>query len=224
MRYAGWRAIDGAGWEEVDEFLFAPGRWSTTRRRCCSGRVNEFLAVDSLVRELLVACTEPHLPPTEGRHIRAVLHDRLRRADVQPLSLPTPRDRRLADACHLVTNDLTQPRSIDWLARGRHQRTHPHPSVPDGVRHHLSTVANPDPRLPRTRPPRRRGDRHRDSTPLRVGYQQRIHGHLHPHHGPNPPAPTGQPQRAHLCPELPPGEGVTGAQSRSPEGAAARCP
>lgn len=83
------------------------------------------LAVDSLVRELLVACTEPDLPPAEGRRIRAVLHDRLRRADVQPLSLPTPRDRRLADACHLVTNDLTQPRSIDWLARavGTSERT-----------------------------------------------------------------------------------------------------
>jgi AraC-like DNA-binding protein len=83
------------------------------------------LAVSGLIRELLIACTEPHLPPTETRRIRAVLHDRLRRAHVRPLSLPTARDPRLAHACRLVTADLTRPRSVDWLARsvGTSERT-----------------------------------------------------------------------------------------------------
>ena len=75
------------------------------------------MAVDSLLRELLVACTEPGLPADEARRIRAVLLDRLRRAHVQPLALPTARDPRLAHACELVIDDLRQPRPLAWLAR-----------------------------------------------------------------------------------------------------------
>lgn len=48
------------------------------------------VAVDALVRELIIACSEPDLPPQESRRLRAVLRDRLRRALVEPLTLPTP--------------------------------------------------------------------------------------------------------------------------------------
>lgn len=83
------------------------------------------IAIDGLVRELLMACTEPALPPNESQHIRVVLGDRLRRALVQPLSLPKAHDPRLADACRLVQSDLCQPRSLDELAHtvGTSQRT-----------------------------------------------------------------------------------------------------
>jgi AraC-like DNA-binding protein len=83
------------------------------------------IAIDGLVRELLVACTERALPSREAQRIRAVLGDRLRRASVQPLSLPSAHDARLADACGLVQRDLRLPRSISELARsvGTSERT-----------------------------------------------------------------------------------------------------
>lgn len=83
------------------------------------------LAVDPLLRELLVAYTEPGLSGGEADRVRAVLRDRLRRAPVQPLELPAARDPRLAHACRLVTEDLSRPRALSWLARetGVGQRT-----------------------------------------------------------------------------------------------------
>ncbi|MFE7117021.1 AraC family transcriptional regulator [Streptomyces sp. NPDC057654] len=75
------------------------------------------LAVDGLLRELLMAYTEPDLPDPERRRLRAVVNDRLRRADVRPLTLPTPQDPRLAHACRAVEEDLSEPRSLAWLAR-----------------------------------------------------------------------------------------------------------
>ncbi|MYW04167.1 helix-turn-helix transcriptional regulator [Streptomyces sp. SID3343] len=75
------------------------------------------LAVDDLLRELFIACTEPGLPAAELRRLRAVVHDRLRRAHLRPLTLPTARDPRLAHACRVVEDDLGQPRTIAWLAR-----------------------------------------------------------------------------------------------------------
>lgn len=75
------------------------------------------LAVGGLLRELLIACTEPDLPGPEAGRLRAVLADRLRRAVVQPLVLPTPVDARLADACRIVEQDLAHPRSLGGLAR-----------------------------------------------------------------------------------------------------------
>ncbi|MFH8983808.1 AraC family transcriptional regulator [Streptomyces varsoviensis] len=75
------------------------------------------LAVDGLLRELFIACTDRDLPEPELRRLRAVVHDRLRRADVQPLRLPTPQDPRLAHACRAVEEDLSRPRSLAWLAR-----------------------------------------------------------------------------------------------------------
>ncbi|MFC7659353.1 helix-turn-helix domain-containing protein [Pseudonocardia benzenivorans] len=54
-----------------------------------------------------------------------MLGDRLRRASVQPLRLPTARDPRLADACRIVEDDLRTPRSLAELARavGAGERT-----------------------------------------------------------------------------------------------------
>lgn len=83
------------------------------------------VAVSGLVRELVLACTAPDLPAAEAQRIRTVLRDRLRRADVQALSLPTARDPRLAHACRLVTDDLARPVPIGVLARavGASERT-----------------------------------------------------------------------------------------------------
>lgn len=75
------------------------------------------IAVDALLRELLVALTSAALTPAEARRIRAVVGDRLRRAPVQPVSLPAARDPRLADACQVAESDLRQPRTLAWLAR-----------------------------------------------------------------------------------------------------------
>ncbi|KOV83345.1 AraC family transcriptional regulator [Nocardia sp. NRRL S-836] len=75
------------------------------------------IAVSALLRELLMACTEPDLPAPEARRLRAVIRDRVRRADLAALTLPTARDPRLAHACRLVTDDLATPRTMTWLAR-----------------------------------------------------------------------------------------------------------
>jgi methylphosphotriester-DNA--protein-cysteine methyltransferase len=74
------------------------------------------MAVGGLLRELLLAYTDPDLPPAEAGHIRAVLRDRLARAHVRPLTLPAARDPRLAEACELVAADLRSPRTLAWLA------------------------------------------------------------------------------------------------------------
>jgi AraC-like DNA-binding protein len=74
------------------------------------------VGVSALVRELLVACTEPDLDPAAAGRIRAVLHDRLPPAHLQPLALPAARDPRLAHACRLVAADLRTARDMGWLA------------------------------------------------------------------------------------------------------------
>ena len=83
------------------------------------------VSVDGLVRELLIACTEPDLAAVEARRLRAVLHDRLPRARIQPLALPVARDARLAHACRVVVDDLSRPWSLSALARevGAGERT-----------------------------------------------------------------------------------------------------
>jgi AraC-like DNA-binding protein len=74
------------------------------------------IAVDPLLRELLIALTAEGLPDPEARRIRAVVVDRMHRATQAPLVLPVPTDPRLADACRLVEADLSLPRSLAWLA------------------------------------------------------------------------------------------------------------
>ena len=78
------------------------------------------IAIDGLLHELLVALTGTELTPSETRHIHAVLHDRLRRVEAQPVSLPAPRDQRLKDACQIVESDLRHPRTLAWLANRVH--------------------------------------------------------------------------------------------------------
>lgn len=74
------------------------------------------IAVDPLLRELLIALTTAGLPPDEAGRLHAVLADRLHRATETPFKLPTASDPRLAAACRLVEDDLAQPRSLSWLA------------------------------------------------------------------------------------------------------------
>ena len=85
-----------------------------------SSREPTIIAVDPLVRELLVALTGPALGSTETGHLHAVLRDRLRRVVLQPITLPAARDQRLSDACHLVDTDLQQPWTLAGLARRVH--------------------------------------------------------------------------------------------------------
>jgi AraC-like DNA-binding protein len=75
------------------------------------------IAVPALLRELLVASTEPGLTPGESDRLRAVVEDRLCRADIAPLQLPCARDPRLHEACRIVTDDLARPLTIARLAR-----------------------------------------------------------------------------------------------------------
>ncbi|GAA3582285.1 helix-turn-helix transcriptional regulator [Amycolatopsis ultiminotia] len=75
------------------------------------------IAVSPLLRELVIACTEPDLPAAERGRLRSVIRDRLRRAHLTPLMLPVAHDTRLAHACRLVQDDLSCARTITWLAR-----------------------------------------------------------------------------------------------------------
>lgn len=74
------------------------------------------VSIHPLVRELIIACTDGDLPAAQMNRIRDVLRDRLRRAEVQPLTLPSACDPRLMEACDLVQADLAQPRTLTWLA------------------------------------------------------------------------------------------------------------
>jgi AraC-like DNA-binding protein len=89
------------------------------------GTAPAVIAVSALLRELLIAATEPGLGAAEAARLHLVLRDRLRRAQDRPLTLPVARDPRLAHACRLVTEDLSRPRTTAWLARrtGTSERT-----------------------------------------------------------------------------------------------------
>jgi AraC-like DNA-binding protein len=75
------------------------------------------VAVTPLVRELLIAAAEPQLSPAETARVRGVLRDQLRRSRQQPISLPAPRDPRLADACALASEHLQDSIPLTELAR-----------------------------------------------------------------------------------------------------------
>lgn len=75
------------------------------------------VAVTPLTRELLIAAADPELPDPERGRIRAVLRDQLRRSSQQPISLPTPQDPRLVDACAIASEELTQTIPLTELAR-----------------------------------------------------------------------------------------------------------
>lgn len=75
------------------------------------------ISVDALLRELFIAAGDPGLVGAEADRLRAVLRDRIERSQVQPLTLPVPRDPRLVLACARVTEDLARPRTMRGLAR-----------------------------------------------------------------------------------------------------------
>jgi AraC-like DNA-binding protein len=78
------------------------------------------VAVTALPRELLVALTEPGLPQPEVDRLRAVLRDRLHRTPQRPISLPAPRDPRLARACTIALEHLDKPMPLSALADAAH--------------------------------------------------------------------------------------------------------
>lgn len=75
------------------------------------------VAVTPFLRELLIAAADPELSPAETARIRAVLRDQLRRSSQQPISLPTPRDPRLADACAIASEEPARSIPLADLAR-----------------------------------------------------------------------------------------------------------
>lgn len=84
------------------------------------------IAVSPLLRELIITCSDPgDLPEEEVARLRVVLIDQLRHSPEQALRLPTPHDERLAEACALVEEDLTQVWTVADLGRrvGASERT-----------------------------------------------------------------------------------------------------
>ncbi len=74
------------------------------------------VAVTPLLRELLIACADPALSPGEIKRVRGVIRDQLTRSPHQPISLPTSRDPRLADACRIAAAQLDRPSTLATLA------------------------------------------------------------------------------------------------------------
>jgi AraC-like DNA-binding protein len=74
------------------------------------------VAVTGLLRELLLALTDPATPPPEIDRLRAVLGDRLRRSGQEPISLPAARDPRLSCACAIALEHLDTPLALSALA------------------------------------------------------------------------------------------------------------
>jgi AraC-like DNA-binding protein len=74
------------------------------------------VAVTALLRELLVALTDPATPPPEVERLRAVLSDRLRRTSQEPISLPAAHDPRLSCACAIVLENLETTLPLSALA------------------------------------------------------------------------------------------------------------
>ncbi len=85
------------------------------------------LAVNPLLRELIIACSEADATTTDEHHRRlAVLHDQLQTTGVrEPLWIPTPVDGRLRAACALIAENLTQPLTLHQIGHriGVGQRT-----------------------------------------------------------------------------------------------------
>jgi AraC-like DNA-binding protein len=83
------------------------------------------VAVSPLVRELLIACADPSFSGPEGRRLRSVIGDQLRRSVQQPLSLPAARDPRLAEACRLIAERPSCQYPLGGLAHrvGASERT-----------------------------------------------------------------------------------------------------
>lgn len=74
------------------------------------------LAVEPLLRELILACTRPpHDDTPQRRRLRAVLLDRLRASPQQPLHLPSPTDPRLRALCAILHANPADNRTLATL-------------------------------------------------------------------------------------------------------------
>jgi len=80
-------------------------------------RVPTVIGVDELLRELIVVVADGGLPDDETARLRAVIIDRLRRAEPRPLFVPRPRDARLIAACQIVERDLEVSIGLEELGR-----------------------------------------------------------------------------------------------------------
>ena len=85
------------------------------------------LAVNPLMRELIIACSRTALVDADEHHrMLSVLHDQLQTTSVlEPLWIPTPTDSRLREACALITDNLADPLTLQQICRqiGVSQRT-----------------------------------------------------------------------------------------------------
>lgn len=85
------------------------------------------LAVNPLMRELIIACSQTGATDTAEHHrMLAVLHDQLQTTSaVEPLWIPTPVDGRLRQACALIADHLREPLTLQQIGHrvGVGQRT-----------------------------------------------------------------------------------------------------
>jgi AraC-like DNA-binding protein/quercetin dioxygenase-like cupin family protein len=85
------------------------------------------LAVNPLMRELIIACSQSAETGTDEHHrMLAVLHDQLRTTSLgEPLWIPTPVDGRLREACALIADSLREPLTLQQIGHriGISQRT-----------------------------------------------------------------------------------------------------
>jgi AraC-like DNA-binding protein len=75
------------------------------------------LAVNPLLRELIIACSQTDAADTDEHHrMLAVLHDQLQATSIRdPFWIPTPVDSRLRQACALIADNLIEPLSLQRI-------------------------------------------------------------------------------------------------------------
>ncbi len=85
------------------------------------------LAVNPLMRELIIACSQSDAVDTDEHHrMLSVLHDQLQATSIrEQLWIPMPNDNRLRQACAMITDDLANPLTLQQLSSrvGVSQRT-----------------------------------------------------------------------------------------------------
>jgi AraC-like DNA-binding protein len=75
------------------------------------------LAVNPLMRELIIACSRSDAIDSDEHHrMLSVIHDQLQTPNTaEPLWIPTPADSRLRRACALITDNLATPLTLQQL-------------------------------------------------------------------------------------------------------------
>lgn len=85
------------------------------------------LAINPLMRELIIACSQTDGTDTDEHHrMLAVVHDQLQATSIrEPFWIPTPVDSRLRKACALIEDNLTEPLTLQQIGNriGVSQRT-----------------------------------------------------------------------------------------------------